>query len=121
MRQKFGIVLSLMLAIVLVNDVSRLAAVHFSMESIAQVAADSAVATARANRQDSTAGYEDAVAAISSENADVVGYRNEDGGVHVWVEGPVTATVIISPIVSLWTGGSWSDPMTVTKDYRRSY
>jgi hypothetical protein len=113
-------ILAILLAIVLVNDVSRLAATHFAMDSIAQTAGDAAATAARGSRDDPVPGYQAAAAAVASEEATISAYSQENNRVHVRVEGPVTGTVIISPIVSLWTGGGWSDPMVVVKDYERS-
>jgi hypothetical protein len=119
MRQWLGIVLSVLLAFVLVNDVSRLAAAHFALENIATIAADEAAASARGIDDDVQIGYQAAKRALASEDATITGYTHEGGAVHVWVEGPVEGTFILGPIVSLWSGDDWNDPWMIRKDHER--
>lgn len=121
MRQWLSAILALLLAVVLVNDVSRLAAAHFEMRDIAQVAVDAASNAARQAPDSPEVGFAAAAATMASDEATITGYTQEERRVHVWVEGPVRGTIILSPIVSLWTGGSWNDPMLVTKDNETTY
>ncbi len=119
MRKTFAVALALALAVVLVNDVSRLAAAHYNLDVVAGTTADMAVQAAHGHESDPTPGYEAALAYAEIERIQVVGYEQIDGRVHVWVDGPVEGTIILSPIVSLWQGGSWDTPMTIRKDCSR--
>ena len=119
MRQWFSIALVIALAIVLVNDVSRIAAVHFATDNVAVICADNALTDARAGEGDPTAGMVAAQEYVASEDASLTAYSVADGYVNVTVSTDLDGTILIGPILSLWDGGSWSDPVPIEKSSRR--
>ena len=119
MRQWLGIVFALLLAVVLVNDVSRLAATHFSADSMAGTAADEALIVMRSDPADEVAGFERAQAFAEGEGANVYGYSQEEGVVRVWLELPLDDTVILGPILSLWEDDGFGSTVMVRKQAQR--
>lgn len=120
MRKTFAIALSVAIAVVLVNDLSRLVSTHLALDNVATIAVYEAVGVARGNMADVERGYEAAQSFAESEGANVYGYLQEDEIVKVWVEAPVEGTILIAPIFSLWSGGSWTDPLFIRKEAHRN-
>ena len=120
MRQRFGIILALVLAAVLVNDVSRIAATNFALDSLVVTAGDAAaVAVRSADDWDEYTGFMGAAQALASDEATIAAYSHREDRIYIRIEGPVEDAILISPITSLWSGGRWDEPMVVGKEYDR--
>jgi hypothetical protein len=119
MKQWLGAILALLLAVVLVNDVSRLASAHYSTEQLAIVAADEALIAVRNDPADEVAGYERAQQFAESEGANVYGYTQEDGVVKVWLEAPLESTIVLGPLLSLWEDEGYGSPVMIRKQGQR--
>ncbi|GAB4278475.1 MAG: hypothetical protein Kow0056_10800 [Coriobacteriia bacterium] len=121
MNKTLQVILALVLAAVLVNDVSRLGAAHYALRQTAIHAAEQAALIAVQNEEDPMPGYRAAMDVAASEEATLTGYAQENKRVHVWVDGPIEGTVLLGPIMSLWSGGSWTEEPMIRKDFETAY
>lgn len=121
MRRWLQIILAILLAIVLANDAARYVTTLFSMDNLVAIAAEHAATAARQAGDDPMPGFLAAQAIAAQEEAEVFGYQQESGQVHIWVRGPVKGTIVLGPLVAGIVEGSFDATMTIEKDTIRRY